>query len=82
MGFNADGYTQHLNEIIFKLMGFREKEQTEELLCFYLDLASAVQFINVQDSHNNLAPLVQDIYNKLYRYRRRENDTATGVLSA
>lgn len=82
IGFNADAYTQHLSGIIFRLMGFTEKERSEELLIYYLQLASAVEHIDLQHSHNPLEPLVQDIYRKLYRYRRYKTGAGEEIMQA
>lgn len=65
MGLNADHYFIHLSDTVFKLIGFKDNEETEYIYEKYMELSKRAIFIDISKSHKPLDKLALQIYTEL-----------------
>lgn len=65
MGLDADHYILHLGETVFKLMGFKDNEETEYIFERYMELSKRAMFIDISKSNKPLDELALQIYIEL-----------------
>jgi hypothetical protein len=64
-GLNAEHYFLHLGETIFKLMGFEDNVETEELFRHYMRLTEKAKYLDISGSHKPMDELAAGIYKEL-----------------
>jgi hypothetical protein len=65
LGLNADNYFLHLKDTVFRLMGFGDDEDSEEVFKRYIELSNRALFIDISHSHKPLDDLALQIYIEL-----------------
>lgn len=65
MGLNADNYFLHLKDTVFKLMGFEDDDESEEVFERYIELSKRVLYIDISNSHKPIEDLALQIYVEL-----------------
>ena len=62
IGLNAETYFLHLSDTVFKLMGFKDNEETETIFELYVELAKKASFVDISQSHKPMAELALEVY--------------------
>lgn len=65
MGLNADCYYLNLGDSIFKLMGFKEGEETDKVFDRYLELSEEAISMDISNSYQQVTDLAVKIYIEL-----------------
>ena len=65
LGINADGYLLHLSTTIFELMGFDEKQRSDELTERYIELTQQMKSIDAEEMHEQLADMAKSVHAEL-----------------
>lgn len=72
LGLNADNYFLHLKDTVFKLMGFEDDEESEQIFERYMELSKRAMFVDISQSNKSLDDLALQIYIELST--RKPND--------
>lgn len=72
MGIYAEDYFLHLSDTVFKLLGFKDGEETEMIFERYLELSEQAMLVDISDSHKAMDNLAMQIYIELLS--RKLND--------
>jgi hypothetical protein len=64
-GLNAEHYYLHLGETIFKLMGFKDNEVTEEVFRYYMQTTKKAKYLDISVSHKPMEEFALQIYREL-----------------
>ena len=65
IGLDAEHYFLHLSETVFKLIGFKDNERTDEVYQCYLELSKKAETIDISKSHVLMEALALEIYREL-----------------
>lgn len=65
MGLNADSYFLNLSYTVFKLIGYEDNAETEEVFRRYMELARRAMFVDISQSHKPMNDLALEIYTEI-----------------
>lgn len=62
IGINEDCYFPHLDRTIFKLVGYKADDYSQEIYEKYRDLALQGKHLDISDNNSGLDPLAVELY--------------------